>query len=145
MLIRRPPDIRSSEITPKSVYVNRREFIRVSGGALAAAGTGILGFGWLAGVAAAPPRRPRGGAKPSAYSTDEKPNTWEQITTYNNYYEFGTDKDDPARNAHSLKPEPWSVAVDGECNKKAVYHVEDILKGETLEDRIYRHRCVEAW
>src|SRR5207247_6617934 len=78
-------------------------------------------------------------------STDEKPNTWEQITTYNNYYEFGTKKDQPSLFADTLKPEPWSVAVEGECNKKAVYHLEDVLKGQTLEDRIYRHRCVEGW
>ena len=81
----------------------------------------------------------------SSYSTDERPNTWEQITTYNNYYEFGTDKEQPARLARTLVTEPWTVAVEGECNKPAVYHLEDVLKGRTLEERVYRHRCVEAW
>jgi methionine sulfoxide reductase catalytic subunit len=81
----------------------------------------------------------------SPLSADEKPNTWEQITTYNNYYEFGADKDQPSAFAGQLKTEPWTVVVDGECNKKATYNLEDILKGQTLEDRVYRHRCVEAW
>jgi sulfoxide reductase catalytic subunit YedY len=80
-----------------------------------------------------------------SYSTDERPNTWEQITTYNNYYEFGTDQEQPARLARTLVTEPWTVAVEGECNKPAVYHLEDVLKGRTLEERVYRHRCVEAW
>ena len=78
-------------------------------------------------------------------AADEKLNTWEQITTYNNYYEFGVDKGSPASYASTLKPAPWSVVVAGEVAKPAVWHIEDILKGQTLEDRIYRHRCVEGW
>ena len=70
--------------------------------------------------------------------TDEKPNSWEQITTYNNYYEFGADKDSPAIYANTLKTEPWKVVVEGECAKPRLYALEDILKGQTLEDRIYR-------
>jgi sulfoxide reductase catalytic subunit YedY len=83
--------------------------------------------------------------KKNAFSTTEKENSWEEITTYNNYYEFGTDKGDPSQYARGWKTEPWTVTVDGECNKKAAWHLEDILKGEALEERIYRHRCVEAW
>jgi sulfoxide reductase catalytic subunit YedY len=146
MLIKRPADIPSSEITDRSVYVNRRQFIRAAAGTAAVAAAGALG---ARAVLNAQPPAPRGAklpnVKPSAFSTDEKPNTWEQITTYNNYYEFGTGKDEPAYNAKSLKPSPWSVAVEGEVAKPAVWNLEDILKGMTLEDRIYRLRCVEAW
>lgn len=75
----------------------------------------------------------------------EKANTWDQITSYNNYYEFGTDKDSPSLVANKLKTEPWSVQVEGECAKRGSYSLDDILKGVALEERIYRHRCVEAW
>src|SRR5262249_39081970 len=115
-----------------------------------AAATGAAVFGSSTAVLRAANPAPHGrrleGVKKSPLSiADEKPNGWEQITTYNNYYEFGVDKDDPAQNAHNLKTEPWTVSVEGECSKPAKYQLEDILKGETLEDRIYRHRCVEAW
>jgi sulfoxide reductase catalytic subunit YedY len=149
MLIKPPPDIRSSEITDKKVYLNRRAFIQAATGTAVAAAAGILGS--EATLHAAPPA-PHGrkleNVKKSTLSLDEKtetPNKWEQITTYNNYYEFGTDKDSPSMFARNLKPEPWTVAVEGECNKKAAWHLEDMLKGQTLEERIYRHRCVEAW
>jgi sulfoxide reductase catalytic subunit YedY len=146
MLIKRPADIPSSEITDKKVYFKRREFIRAAAGTAAVAAAGLVG---AKTILRAQPPAPRGvkltGVKPSEFSTNEKPNTWEQITTYNNYYEFGTAKDEPAYNAKRLKPSPWSVAVEGEVAKPAVYQLEDILKGVTLEDRIYRLRCVEAW
>jgi len=146
MLIKRPNDIPSSEITDKSTYVNRRTFIRAATGTAAIAAAGALG---AEAILNAQPPAPHGAklpnVKPGAFSTTEKVNTWEQITTYNNYYEFGTSKDEPARYAKSLKPRPWSVAVEGEVAKPAVWTLEDILKGQTLEDRIYRHRCVEAW
>jgi sulfoxide reductase catalytic subunit YedY len=146
MLIKRAADIRSSEITDKTLYLNRREFIRATTGTAVAAATGMLGAEAL--LEAAPPA-PHGrkleNIKKSPLSADERPNKWEEITTYNNYYEFGTDKDSPATLARNFKTEPWTVAVDGECNKKATWNLEDILKGQTLEDRIYRHRCVEAW
>ena len=77
--------------------------------------------------------------------TDEKPNSWDQITTYNNFYEFGTDKESPSLYAGKLKTEPWKVAIEGECAKPASYQLEDLIKGIPLEERIYRHRCVEAW
>ena len=79
------------------------------------------------------------------YSTDETPNSWEDITTYNNFYEFGTGKEDPYLNAQDFNPEPWSVKVSGECDKPGTYTYEDIVRPHALEDRIYRHRCVEAW
>jgi methionine sulfoxide reductase catalytic subunit len=146
MLIKPPTSIPSSEITDRKLYLNRREFVRavtwIAGGAAAA---GVLGETFLQAAQPAPHGRKLDNVQKGGFSTDEKPNTWEQITTYNNYYEFGTDKEQPSLLAHSLKSEPWTVAVEGECNKPAVYHLEDILKGQTLEDRIYRHRCVEAW
>src|ERR1051325_1111231 len=142
MLIKPPSDIPSSEITPKRVYLNRREFVRAAAGTVAAVAAGSVS---LRGAEAAPHGAKLPNVKKSSLSTTEKPNTWEQITTYNNYYEFGFDKDDPATFARNFKTEPWTIAVEGECNKKAVYHLKDVLKGETLEDRIYRHRCVEAW
>jgi methionine sulfoxide reductase catalytic subunit len=145
MLIRRGSDIRSSEITDQRLYLNRRSFMKAAGAAVAAA-SGVLGATELVHAAQpAPHGRKLENVKPSAFSTTEKQNTWEQITTYNNYYEFGIDKSDPSENAHTLKTEPWTVAVEGECAKPAVYHLEDILKPAQLEDRIYRHRCVEAW
>jgi methionine sulfoxide reductase catalytic subunit len=146
MLIKPAPDIRSSEITPKQLYLDRREFIRATTGTAMAVAAGAIGGEAM--LQAAPPAahgRKLENIKKSPLSSDEKANTWEQITTYNNYYEFGTDKDSPAMLSRSFKSEPWTVAVDGECNKKAAWTLEDILKGQTLEDRIYRHRCVEAW
>jgi methionine sulfoxide reductase catalytic subunit len=146
VLIKRAADIPSSDITDKRVYLSRRDFIREATGTAVAAAAAMLGTEALVQAAQpAPHGRKLEGVQKSAFSTDEKPNTWDQITTYNNYYEFGTDKEQPSLLAHSLKTEPWTVAVEGECNKPAVYHLEDILKGQTLEDRIYRHRCVEAW
>ncbi len=129
MLIKRPTDIPSSEITPEDLYVNRRKFLAVAGVAAA----GVVGSGKIASAFAAPP------------SQEDKPNTWEEITTYNNYYEFGTGKEEPAQNAGNFKTKPWTVKVDGLVKKPADYHLEDLLKGLKLEDRVYRFRCVEAW
>jgi sulfoxide reductase catalytic subunit YedY len=146
MLIKRPADIRSSEITDKKLYLNRREFIRATTGTAAAVASGVIGAeAFLQAATPAPHGRKLENVKKSAFSTDEKANKWEEITTYNNYYEFGTDKDSPSMLARNFKTEPWTVAVDGECSKKAAWHLEDILKGQALEERIYRHRCVEAW
>ena len=145
MLIKRADDIRSSEITDKKLYLSRREFLQAASGTAAAA-VGLLGSEALLHAATpAPHGRKLENVKKGAFSTDEKPNKWEDITTYNNYYELGTDKDSPAMLARNLKPEPWTVTVDGECNKKGTMSFEDVLKGQTLEDRIYRHRCVERW
>jgi len=146
MLIKRQADIPSSEITDRKIYVNRREFLRAATGTAAIAAAGAIGAeALLQAQTPAPHGTKLQNVKPSSFSTSEKPNSWEHITTYNNYYEFGTSKDEPAFNAHRLKPAPWSVAIEGEVAKPAVWHLEDILKGQTLEDRVYRHRCVEAW
>jgi sulfoxide reductase catalytic subunit YedY len=149
MLIKRPADIRSSEITDEKLYFNRREFMRAAGfaaGAAAGAGVFMAADATVSAAEPAPRGRKLDNVKPSEFSeTKEKANSWEQITTYNNFYEFGTDKEDPALYAKSLRTEPWSVVIDGEVAKPAKYALEDILKGQTLEERIYRLRCVEAW
>ena len=165
MLIKPPADIPSSEIADEKVWVGRRQFVRAATAAMLTAAAACQSKSSAEAAptpAAVPPAEPLGGPaaepqaagardpfagpfKKSQYSTTEKPNTWEQITTYNNFYEFGTDKDSPARYAKTLKPSPWSVIVAGECAKPATYAIEDIFKGQTFEDRIYRHRCVEAW
>lgn len=129
MLIRRPGDILPSEITPKDVFLNRRQFMT------AAAGTALL-----AGEAAAALK-----GIPSRYSASEQPNSRKEITSYNNFYEFGTSKEDPARNAGSLKTRPWQVVVEGEAGKPKTFGIDEILKLAPLEERIYRLRCVEGW
>jgi sulfoxide reductase catalytic subunit YedY len=141
MLIQRAPDIRSSEITDKKTFVNRREFLAAAG--LTAAG--VLASSASPEAKGAPHGRLLMNIDRKFPKPDEKINSWEDITSYNNFYEFGIDKDDPERNAHTLKPQPWTVTIEGECNKKGVMNLEDVLKGETLEQRVYRHRCVEAW
>jgi methionine sulfoxide reductase catalytic subunit len=150
MLIKKASDIRSSEITDKKVYLNRREFIRAAAVTGATAAAGALGVGALASVDLTAKGAPHGRKLPNikkgfALNADDKLNAWEDITSYNNFYEFGSDKADPAENAKNFKTEPWTVTVEGECAKKGTMNLEDVLKGETLEERIYRHRCVEAW
>ena len=146
----RIPRILPSEITPPEVYFNRRSFLT---GALAAglgASIGAARAAVLPGAAGAPlaftfnPRESVD-ALVQAAGQDEKPNTWEEITNYNNYYEFGTGKTDPAANAHRLSTRPWSIAVAGEAQVTGNFHLEDFLKPYALEERIYRFRCVEAW
>jgi sulfoxide reductase catalytic subunit YedY len=149
MLIKKAADIRSSEITDQKLYLNRREFLRTSAGAIAVGGA-ILGGGRAVFAAGqpAPHGRKLEGVRKSPLSLtpeQEKPNSWEQITSYNNYYEFGTDKESPSLTAGRLKTEPWSIQIDGECAKKGNFPIEELLKGITLEERIYRLRCVEAW
>ena len=146
MLIKRATDIRSSEITDKKLYHSRREFLQAATGTVAVAAAGLVGGETLL-HAATPAQHGRKleNIKKSPLSTNEKPNTWEQITTYNNYYEFGTTYDSASTYGRSLKPEPWTVTVDGECNRKGTMNLEDVLKGKTLEERVYRHRCVERW
>jgi sulfoxide reductase catalytic subunit YedY len=151
MLIKKPSDIRSSEITPKELYQTRRQFIRtasmVTGAAL---GAGVLTKGAAVLHAVQPavhrPKLPNVKPNPAMSNTNgELKNTWEQITTYNNYYEFGIDKNDPAELSRNFKTDGWMVEVAGECAKKGKFSIDDILKGETIEERVYRHRCVEAW
>jgi methionine sulfoxide reductase catalytic subunit len=148
MLIRRVADIRPSEITDEQTYLRRREFIRLAG-AVAAATAGPLVAGWgedgRLAASAAMGQQPLANVKPKVVSTDEALNTFEQITSYNNFFEFGTGKNDPQRYGGSLKTAPWSVKIDGHCNKPATYQLEDLIKPHQLEERIYRLRCVEAW
>lgn len=116
------PDMKYSDVTPEATYLNRRQLI-------AAAGASVL-----AGAAGAAP-----------YSTDETPNSYEDITSYNNFYEFGTNKSDPARYAEALTVKPWTVKIDGLVDRPGDYALDDILSKMTIEERIYRFRCVEAW
>jgi sulfoxide reductase catalytic subunit YedY len=146
MLIKRAADIRHSEVTDKKLYLNRREFLGATAATTAAVAAGVLGTeAFVQAATPAPHGRKLESVKKSPLSVDERPNKWEEITTYNNYYEFGTDKDSPSMLARNFKPEPWTVAIEGECAKKGNMPLEDILKGQALEERIYRHRCVEAW
>ena len=131
--------IRSSEITPKALYLRRREFL-----ALGAAGAGALLLPRHARAAETPHGRKLDGVKPGQPSTEEKKNSFEEITHYNNFYEFGTDKDDPARHAAKLQTRPWTVKVEGECAKPAAFDIDELLK-LPVEERVYRLRCVEAW
>ena len=139
MLIRRPDDVKPSEITPEALYHGRRAFL---------AAAGLAGAGALAGALVGPQaaaQAPRVPGKPYGLQPDDAPTPWEDVTTYNNFYEFGTDKGDPSRNAQRFKTSPWTVKVDGLVNHPGDYQLEDFVKPHTLEDRIYRHRCVEAW
>jgi sulfoxide reductase catalytic subunit YedY len=151
MLIRRASDIPSSEITAERVYRQRREFLRLAGYAAVAAAAGPIVTACGNGVASADAgpvvagQSPLNNIKPGVVTTDEKWNTFEQITSYNNFYEFGTGKDDPQRYAGRLKTSPWKVKIDGHCAKPAEYLLEDLIKPVQLEERVYRLRCVEAW
>jgi len=145
MLIRRPPDIPSSEITPQSVWLRRRELMQAM-----AVGAGLAALGTLpsrsqARVPHSPPGQPIADVRPSALSTDETPTPYEAVTSYNNFVELGNGKSAPARNAHLLPTRPWTVRVDGECAAPGEIGIEDILSQFTQEERIYRLRCVEGW
>jgi sulfoxide reductase catalytic subunit YedY len=147
MLIKRPEDIKPSEITDETLYRQRRRFLKTSLQTAIAAFAGINMAAPLipGGLPRAEAAIDFGRTKPSALSTDEKTNSFEDITSYNNFYEFGTDKEEPARLAKNFKTDPWKVKVEGEVNKPAEYWFEDLVKPYQLEDRIYRFRCVEAW
>lgn len=112
-----------ADVTPEHMFLNRRQIMAGAGGLL---GAGLIGGGVQAQQAL-------------------QPNSWEEITTYNNYYEFGTGKDDPARNAHTLTTSPWAIEIDGLVDNPGTYSFEDIMSGVEVEERIYRFRCVEAW
>ena len=141
MLIRKPADIRPSEITSPENYWNRRDFVTsgaIAGGLLAAgpAASAVIPQGDLAKLP---------DVAPSEYSTDEPSNSYDDITTYNNFYEFGTGKGDPYRNAQDFEPRPWTIEVDGHAEVTGTFNLEDFVKPYALEERIYRMRCVEAW
>ena len=119
-------DLKQSEVTDEQVFVNRRHLL-----------AGLVGIGLAGGLAS---------ASSAAQRAEELvPNEWDDITNYNNYYEFGTGKSDPAKYAGALSTTPWSVEINGLVDRPAVYHLEDILQKMTIEERIYRFRCVEAW
>lgn len=149
---KRPTDIKPSEITPESVWLSRRDWMKNS--ALAAAAVSV-GCGGDAASESSPSSIPGSSAsggtqdfpnlQTSAWGKDLKTNPWEDATSYNNFYEFGLDKQDPARNAHTLKTSPWNIRVDGQCDKPGTYALEDLLKNHRPEERIYRLRCVETW
>ena len=143
MLIKPTPDLREADVTPRDLYLRRREFISAAGAGLTAVAAGLA---MPASTAAQNPSAQKlANLAKSPLSTDEKMNSYRDVTTYNNFYEFGLDKGDPARYAGSLKPRPWSIKVEGECAKPGTYNIEDVLKWFPLEERIYRMRCVEAW
>ncbi len=138
MLIRHAPDIVPSEITDYQLYLNRRSFL-IGMAALALSPT-------RPAVAAAPPTGERLSAnRNERYGTDESLTSFENITTYNNFWEFGPNKDDPARLAHLLKPRPWTIQVDGHVARPKRYDVEQLMRQFPLEERVYRLRCVEGW
>jgi sulfoxide reductase catalytic subunit YedY len=141
MHIRKPDDIKSSEITEEKHYVDRRRFIAAAG----AIGAAAVGAAWAGGVLAPGSLGARGNGPQYPTQEGDKLNSYEDITSYNNYYEFGTDKEDPKRNAHTLRTRPWTVQVAGLVKKPATYHFEDLVKPHKLQDRVYRLRCVEAW
>ena len=138
----------SSEITPRTVYEGRRDWLRRLGGGIA--GTALAS--WAVRDARAQVARPGklaalAGVRStvSGAVTMEKPTAYDDVTGYNNFYEFGTDKGDPAKNAHTLKTRPWTVAIEGEVKKPKVYDLDELLKLSAMEERVYRLRCVEGW
>jgi sulfoxide reductase catalytic subunit YedY len=145
MLIRKASDVRTSEITDEKDYLDRRKFLgKVGGmGVAALAGSSLLGAS-LAGCDAAPARADSMDASDGG-PPDDKLTPYEDVTTYNNFYEFGTDKSDPAANSKNFRTEPWTLEVAGLVDKPAKYHLEDFIKPYKLEERVYRHRCVEGW
>jgi sulfoxide reductase catalytic subunit YedY len=141
VIIRKPQPIPASEITPRDIYERRRQlrrqFLKV--------GSGIAAAGIAGPLLAKPAAQKLPGIRKTAYGDGEKLTAYEYVTGYNNFYEFGTAKDDPAQHAGSLKTRPWSVAIDGEVEKPATYRLDDLIRPHALEERIYRLRCVEAW
>lgn len=144
MLIRKPADIPSSELTDESIYLQRRKFMQhvvntgIAGALLTSAPVLVFAddkdkYAKLEHII------------PGRYSTDEEPTPFDDITSYNNFYEFGTDKEDPAANSGQFKPRPWTITVKGECEKPGTYNLEDFIAPHQLEERIYRLRCVETW
>jgi sulfoxide reductase catalytic subunit YedY len=145
MLLKRGPDLKYSDVTPRDIYLNRRKFLYGIGlvGGSALAGKSLANLAFPSARAYAATSLP--GLVKGPFSTDEKVTPEHDVTTYNNYYEFGTDKGDPAKNAQKFVTSPWSVSVEGEVAKPRKFTMEEILKLAPLEERIYRHRCVEAW
>ncbi len=131
MIIRKPPEIRSSEITPKNAYLSRRKL--------------LTGAAALALFSRLTPAAKLNGVKKGPFGTDEKITPFEDVTHYNNFYEFGTDKRQPAELAKNFRSSPWTISVDGLVAKPKVFDLDAVMKLAPLEERIYRHRCVEGW
>jgi sulfoxide reductase catalytic subunit YedY len=138
MLIKRGGDIKSGEITDRALYLDRRALMT---------GAAALALAPGAARAAAPPAAgpPLAATRNKSYDIPDAATKFQDATTYNNFYEFGVNKDDPARLAHTLRPRPWKVQVDGLVHKPGTLDIEDILKMAPLEERVYRMRCVEGW
>jgi sulfoxide reductase catalytic subunit YedY len=140
----------AAEITPERLYLRRREFIR-NGALFAATSAGVGGsLLWLmrggrVDAKAPDPDQTLAVVRHGSYATDELPTPYRDVTSYNNFYEFGTDKSDPARNAGTLRPRPWTVSIEGEVHEPRVVDIEQLLRWFPLEERVYRMRCVEAW
>src|SRR5256714_8092474 len=145
MLIKKPDDIKSSEITDKQLYLNRRKFILAASALGVTAAGGWAAARWLTMPGAAQTGAKLPGVGKSPLSINEPQTPYKDVTTYNNFYEFGTSKDSPARSASTLKPRPWTVSVEGEVKKPKVFDIDQLLKISPLEERIYRMRCVEGW
>jgi sulfoxide reductase catalytic subunit YedY len=134
MLISKPAGFRYSEVTPKSIYLNRRKFL---------AGVPAAFLGVRVACAQAGAKLPSLAKSP--FSTTEKPNSYSDVTHYNNFYEFGTGKQQPAQNATNFKTSPWTVSIEGDVAKPRKFSMDEIMRLAPIEERIYRHRCVEAW
>jgi sulfoxide reductase catalytic subunit YedY len=145
MSLRKAQELTYSDVTAKSVYLDRRKFLRAMGivGATAAAGRGLFEMALPSQTTIAATKLT--GLAKSPFSTGEKQNSYQDVTHYNNFWEFGTDKSDPAKNAQNFKISPWTVSVEGEVAKPRKFTMDEILKLAPLEERIYRHRCVERW
>ena len=136
VIIKNASDIKPSEITPKSIYLDRRRFMQQA----IASSVLLTADAMLPAWAKKWPE-----LKHSPYSSSDEVNSLVDITTYNNFYEFGTSKQDPHKNATEFNPHPWSITVEGECARRGTFDLEDFIKPATLEERIYRLRCVEGW
>src|SRR5262245_5782478 len=146
MLIRvpGPNDPRPSEITPREVYLHRRAFM-AGAAAVAVATLGGCESTTEAALKPAVKGQPLTATRNQGLSLSDAPTPWESATTYNNFYEFGTDKPDPALNAHTLRTRPWTVDVGGLCQKPKTFDIDEILRLAPLEERVYALRCVEGW
>lgn len=152
MIIQTKSDIAPSEITPKEAFDNRRKFLQQAGFGVLAGATGLLTSPVNAATSKLSPSSKTNGSllklpefSKSKYGAGEKLTSYEDVTTYNNYYEFGTGKDEPAVHSKLFKPTPWTVSIEGQVKKNKTISIEDILKLAPLEERIYRMRCVEGW
>tara|TARA_Y100000389_G_C17461436_1_gene522024 strand:- start:2358 stop:3317 length:960 start_codon:yes stop_codon:yes gene_type:complete len=141
VFIKKPSDIKPSEITSETNYLNRRNFIKAS----SIAGSSIIAKSTFGAVIPEFQTTSLTGINESQFSTSENPNTFEDISTYNNFYEFGTQKSDPSMKAKDFKPRPWKIKVSGHAEKIGVIDFDEFMKPFDLEERIYRMRCVEAW